>query len=330
MSTTQQLLKRIDSKYPSATSDTVKIEYMNEAQHLLSSEFGRVVTDTSIVTEADNDEYTLPTGIEDISQIETFDVSNNVPELDKIVVSTNMKVGAYTLADQPDYPSRISITHTSVGTVDTLGTVVLVGTSGGETVTETLVPIANTTIYSDKFYSAVTSLTGAGWSIVSTNDTIKMGIKADRYDTNRYNIGYKDEKPMSARCIYQLYSSTGTKSLIIYPAPSVADLQVTIRYHAKLTELSITSLDASPDFDSDFHGMLVSYACWQICANGSSPDSVQANRFAAEYDQWLEQLWTKTYKEQMIAPRKRKDNRQWHNDRTHGWSGDWFGGNFYV
>jgi hypothetical protein len=76
--------------------------------------------------------------------------------------------------------------------------------------------------------------------------------------------------------------------------------------------------------------MLVSYACWQICKNGSSPDTIQANQFAAEYDQWLEQLWKKTYTEQSIAPRKRKDNRMWHENRTRGGYDNWFGGDNYV
>ena len=216
---TYQLLQLISEMYPSATSDSTKIKYLNMAQDELSDEFGLVVTDATLVTIADTDEYALPTGIEDISQIETFDIANKVPVL---------------------------------------------------------------------------------------------GEAVDRYDTTRYKIGYKDDKPMPGNCIYQNYSSTGVKSIIIYPVPSLADLPITIRYHAKLADLSLTNLTASPQFDSQYHDLLAKYACYQICANGASPDSVQANRFSAAYEEGYAKLLNHNYQQQIIAPRKRRDNKMWH------------------
>jgi len=315
MPTVQQLLLSIQDKYPSLVPDSVKIKYMNEAQDQLSNDFGIIATDTSLVTRANDDEYTLPTGIEDISQIETFDVANEVPDLDKIVAETAMKVGAYVIAEQPNTPSRLSFTHESVGTADTLGTIALVGISGGVSVSETITPVANSTVYSQYFYTSITSITGASWVTDGDDDQISVGIKLARYDTTRYDIGYKDDKPMGGRCIYQNYSSLGVKTIIMYPEPELAGFPITIRYHKKLSDLSINSLTATPEFDSEFHDMLVSYACWQICANGASADYAQANRFASEYDESLVQLWKQTNMKKITAPKKRKDNRIWREGR---------------
>jgi hypothetical protein len=313
--TVQQLLDLIEDMYPSATTDAVKVKFMNLGQEELSDKFGLVVTNTSLLTKANYDEYALPAGIEDISQIETFDMASRIPEIDKVVTSTNMIVGAYALTGQLDKASRVSILHTGVGTTDTLGTIVLVGTSGGVSTTETITPVANDTVYSSNYYTSVTSLTGSGWVASQGTDTIKVGVKPDRYDTVRYQIGYKDDKPMGASCIYQGYSAAGVKSIIIYPAPTLAGLPITIRYHAKLPDLSASALSASPEFDSQYHSLLATYACWQICKNGSSPDSVQATQFAYVFDEGLTQLWKKTYQQQIIAPRKRKDNAMWHGNR---------------
>lgn len=311
VSTVNELLLLIQTKYPSATSQTDMIKFMNIAQAGLSSEFGLVATDESLVTVAHNDQYAFPTGIEDISQIETFDIATNAPDTDKLLESTNMKVGAYTLIAQPDIPSRISFTHVSVGATDTLGTLVVVGVSGGVSVTETVTPVADSTVYSDRFYTEVTSVTGAGWGISAGNDTLTIGVKLDRYDVERYPIGFSDDRPFVPKCIYQVYSTTGVKSLIIYPAPTVSGIPITIRYKKNLKELSATDLTASPEFDSRYHDMLATYACYEICANGASPDDGQRERFAAEYDGRLNQIFMETTKQKLAAPKKSRANRMW-------------------
>ena len=315
MTTVRALLKQIDNKYRSAESDTVKIEYMNEGQRLLSDQFGLVMTDTSLFTLSNIDEYALPSGIEDISQIETFDIGNAVTELYKILTPTNMKLGEYSFTGQVDSQRQISILHHGVGTIDTLGYIGLTGISDGITIYEDIVPIANGTAYSQYVYSSVTNLYGEDWVSAGGSDMITVGVKPDRYETTRYSIGYKDGHPTLGNSIYQGYSSTGVKSIIIYPVPTVYYKQITIRYRSQLPDLSITSLDTSPSFDSDFHFLLVLYTCWQICANGSSPDWQQANRFSADYEEGLMQLRRKTYQQQIIAPRKSSDNSHWHNRR---------------
>ena len=57
-----------------------------------------------------------------------------VDDVDRIVTSVNMKVGAYTIAAQPDVPRNITVTQTAVGTEDTNGTVVIVGTDMNDNV----------------------------------------------------------------------------------------------------------------------------------------------------------------------------------------------------
>jgi hypothetical protein len=96
---------------------------------------------------------------------------------DKIVASTNMKLGTYTIAAQPIAPCLISVLATAVGAADTMGTIAFVGTDiNGATITETVTPIAGTTVYTTKEFASITSATGAGWVIAEGNDTIKIGV----------------------------------------------------------------------------------------------------------------------------------------------------------
>lgn len=98
-------------------------------------------------------------------------------DVDKVVTSTNMKVGAYTIAAQPANPVNITVSHTQVGGVtDTLGTITIVGTRLGQAVTEVITPLDGTTASGAKLFDAITSATGAGWVIDTTEDTITIGV----------------------------------------------------------------------------------------------------------------------------------------------------------
>lgn len=220
MATTQQLLNLINEMYPSssAVTDSVKISYMNMAQDSLSPHFGKIVTDSTLLTVAAQDSYTLPTGIEDVSEIETLDVGNQATPI-------------------------------------------------------------------------------------------------DRYDYTRYHVSPKDCDPIGGNAYFQEYTSTGVKKLVLYPCPSEANLPIRIRYHKKLTALSVTSLASSPDFDSRFHDMLALYACYMICSTGSSPDTIQADRFMQSYDDSLSQVWRLQMEQKSINPAKRRDNRHWGANR---------------
>lgn len=97
-----------------------------------------------------------------------------------IVTSTNMKVGAYTVADTtPDgvIPRNITVTRTAVSTADTGGTVVIVGTDALDAaITETItVGGDGVTVAGVLAFKTVTTVTGAGWVIAAGNDTITVG-----------------------------------------------------------------------------------------------------------------------------------------------------------
>jgi len=100
---------------------------------------------------------------------------------DKIVESANMKVGAYTIAAQPSIPSLLGVKVTASGTADTMGTITFVGTDCFDrALTEVVVPVAGSTVYTTHYFKTVTSATGAGWVIVAGagNDTIIVGVLA--------------------------------------------------------------------------------------------------------------------------------------------------------
>lgn len=100
-----------------------------------------------------------------------------VADVDRIVVSANMKVGAYTIAAQPDVARNITVTQSAVGAEDTNGTVVIVGTDiAGNAITETLTPNAGATVAGAKAFKTITSVTGAGWVVGEGNDTITVGV----------------------------------------------------------------------------------------------------------------------------------------------------------
>lgn len=100
-----------------------------------------------------------------------------VADDDKIVTSANMKVGAYTIAAQPDVCRNITVTATAVGAADTMGKITVVGTNyDGETISEEITPSAGSTVAGAKAFKTVTSVTGSGWVIGEGNDTIKVGV----------------------------------------------------------------------------------------------------------------------------------------------------------
>ena len=100
-------------------------------------------------------------------------------DTDKIVTTTNMKVGAYTVAASPSVPSLITVTVTASGTADTMGTITVVGTDIYDRVlTEVITPVAGSTVTGTRYFKSVTSVTGAGWVIDAGagNDTIVIGV----------------------------------------------------------------------------------------------------------------------------------------------------------
>lgn len=314
MPTIQELLNKVDDMYPHANTDATVVGYMNDCQNQLSPYFGLIAEDTTLATIANDDEYDLPTGIDDIEQIESLDIYNKAPDTDAIIESVAMQVGAYAIDNQPIRPSRISVTHTTVGSADTLGTIVIVGEVNGEADTETITPVADSTVYGEKYFDAdgITSITGVDWVTDGDDDTIEVGVSGDRYDFTRYERGYSDVEHARGHTYYQVYTSAGVKSLVIYPAPTEDNRVIRIRYRKKLAALSTTVFTGSPEFDSRFHDILAIYAAYRIASKGPSPDREQANHFAAEYDERLTELWKYSLVSGGKSLKKRTDNRQWH------------------
>lgn len=101
----------------------------------------------------------------------------------RFVASANMKVGAYTIANaSPVWGGAclVTVTHTEVGGgVDTLGTIVVVGTDlNGQAISDTITPLNGTVATGTKLFRVVTSVTGVGWVIGTGNDTIVVGCAA--------------------------------------------------------------------------------------------------------------------------------------------------------
>ena len=314
MSTVAQLLTAVDANYSNAATDATVVGYFNEAQNKISPYFGLIAEDTTLYTVADNDSLAFPTGIDDVSQIITFDINNSAADTDAIVTMASMKVGTYTIAAQPTKACRISVTHAAVGNTDTLGTITIAGTVDGTATTEAITPVANSTVYGNKFFDAsgLTSITGASWVTNGTADTITVGISLDRYDYTRYEICDISDTEPSGYSYYQIYTSAGVKSLVIHPTPSITGCNIRIRYRKRLTALSESSTSASPDFNSQFHDLLSLWATYKICSNGASPDMTQANHFLEEYNDRLTDLWKYTNETEQISLKRHRDNKQWH------------------
>ena len=100
-----------------------------------------------------------------------------VADVDRYVTSANMKVGAYTIAAQPDVPRNITVTNaTGGGAADTLGTITITGTNIlDEEITEVITPAAASAVAGTKAFKTITSIVGADWVIDTTADTITVG-----------------------------------------------------------------------------------------------------------------------------------------------------------
>lgn len=104
---------------------------------------------------------------------------------DHYLNSVDMAVGAYTLDETlPNVGAhKVTITHTSGDTTDTLGTVTIVGWGlDGAVVTEAMTPSADATVTSDSWFAGLVSATGAGWvidAVEGTEDTIEIGYGSD-------------------------------------------------------------------------------------------------------------------------------------------------------
>jgi len=105
-----------------------------------------------------------------------------VADVDRIVVSTDMIVGAYTIANATPAGGialNVTVTNTTVDGFDTPGTINVVGTDiDDQVLVEPIIPATNSTVQGTAAFKTVTSVTGVGWVIDSVNDedAIEVGF----------------------------------------------------------------------------------------------------------------------------------------------------------
>lgn len=157
----------------------------------------------------------------------------------KIVTTTNMKVGTYTIAAQPIAPALLSVTITIVDVADTMGTIDFVGTDiNGDALTETIAPIAGSTVYTTKEFASVTSATGVGWVIGgTTEDTIVIGV-ADIIAPSGYY--FSTIQVVSQAVVSRQTNKTGS---LVSELSDFTALPVGI-YPTRITKIALTSGEA--------------------------------------------------------------------------------------
>lgn len=103
-----------------------------------------------------------------------------VKTANRIVAVTDMKVGDYTIAAQPDVPRKLTVTHAKADELDTLGTVVIHGTNIlDKVISETIVPEEDDVVTTVNIFKSVTKVTGVGWvidGVTGSEDQIQVGV----------------------------------------------------------------------------------------------------------------------------------------------------------
>jgi hypothetical protein len=153
----------------------------------------------------------------------------------KIVTSTNMKVGTYAIAAQPIVPALLSVTATAVVGADTMGTITFVGTDiYGAVLTETVTPDTTKVVYTTNMFASVTSATDAGWVINGTNDTLVIGVAGIVAPTGYYFSSLI----ITAAAV--VASQTCVTGFVAAPLNTLTSLAVTT-YPIKCTAIALTS-----------------------------------------------------------------------------------------
>lgn len=131
---------------------------------------------------------TIPVSESDCASIENtllrpvaYDAGSPVlADVDRVVVSTDMIVGAYTIDEASPaggVAANVTVTVTQQIEDDTEGTLDIVGTDiCDQVLTETLTPLIGSTIQGTRAFKTVTSATGVGWITGGTADKITVGF----------------------------------------------------------------------------------------------------------------------------------------------------------
>lgn len=174
----------------------------------------------------------------------TIGVGEIIPEsayynaiTNRIVTSANMKVGSYTVAAQPLIEGKITVAVTAAGAADTMGTITITGVSGGIPISETVTPIAGSTVTTTNKFSHIYSVVGAGWVIDEGNDTIIVGV-AEVNTESRYFISALDVIVDTV-----VSSQTEQSGFIVADLTALTKLTAGV-YPTRLTAIKLTSGEA--------------------------------------------------------------------------------------
>ncbi len=123
-----------------------------------------------------------------------------VDDPDRIVTTVSMQNGAYTIAAQPDVARNITVSHTAVSTVDTLGIITITGTDlNGDVISEAITPLNGTIAVGAKAFKTITSVIGSGWTAVAGADSIVVGVGS--------LVGLPD-KLSAAKCLWAILNGS--------------------------------------------------------------------------------------------------------------------------
>jgi hypothetical protein len=170
----------------------------------------------------------------------------NAVSTDRFLNSVAMKVGAYTLDETAigtQGARHINLTHTPGDTVDTLGTVTIVGKDlAGQTITEEITPVDSSLVAGTKWFASVTSATGAGW--------VQGGAAADTIE-----IGYGAEIMVlegAGNLESIIVNTTAAATIVVADAKgTIATLKASIGEHAYVYDVDVTDLTIELNGASD-------------------------------------------------------------------------------
>ena len=161
-------------------------------------------------------------------------------DADRIVASADMKVGAYTIAAQPEVPTTLTVTVAATDTADTLGTVTFTGLdTNDKPISETVTPIIGT-VTTTKTFKYLFAVTGAGWAVdeaEGNEDLITVGVSAVA-NASQYYIS-----AINVLAAAEVASQTAIEGATVADLTEFTSIPVGV-YPTKLSAISLTSGEA--------------------------------------------------------------------------------------
>ena len=152
--------------------DGIEKRYAMKARDLFSDVLSSPVSDTDAVNAGVENLLMRPVGFRALQPV--------VADVERVVVSVDMQVGAYTIANASaagGIALNVTVTTTVTDGIDTLGTVDIVGTDiDDQVLTETITPVTDATVQGTRAFKTVTSVTGVDWVTNGGEDLITVGF----------------------------------------------------------------------------------------------------------------------------------------------------------